>query len=229
MNSRPKTTQQFFQLRDCSQMMLLPKINVYLAQQKKPSLNYHRGYCHGLTLLWLYKMVEGKAQWFYDVVDRIVSSTTSDFRKFDADIEKFIAYIDWGQNSETYTQSSKSGVIRCSDVDKILKIPQVDVRYQWFTYPDFYKFLHNRLYQNEMTVLSCLDSRIWHTIGIFVSGPVYFLYDSNSLSCRPKMFTSPELLIHEIRHCFYVSFHQPLPSHYMPLEAHVLKNPERKI
>lgn len=216
---RKQAVQQLFQPRNSNQLVWLPKINIYLAQHKKPLLRPLPGYCHGITLLWLYLMSKGKASWFYDVIDKLLSSTSSSLQKVDPDIEKFIAYIDWGQNSEKYTHGDSC--VHWWEVDKILKIPQVDAQYQWVSDSKLYTFFQQHFHQNNMIVLSRLESKIMHTIGVFVSDSLYYLFDPNSSSGRPKTFDSTGSLIDEIKLCMYAEPHQP-----MLLDAHVLKNPE---
>lgn len=216
-----QTLQQLFKPRNCSQKRLISKLNIYRTFQKSSLLDTF--YCHGLTLLWLYKMAEGEAQWFYDVIEKIISCSPLHLREKNKDIDKFIDYIEWGQNSIKYTRH-KEACIGQSDVDKILQLTQIEARSKQFSYPELYDFLQKRLYRNEMIVLSCTDKQILHTIGIFVAGPLYFLYDANDPSGRPSIFSTPFSLIQEIKRCMYVEFKKSPPLYYMSLEMHVLNS-----
>src|SRR5690349_21148096 len=101
-----------------NQSIIIAKINAYL-KLKKRSLTLDQGYCHGLTLLWLYKMSEQKVKWYYDLVKRIVETPNDALLDIEIDIEKFIAHIEWLQKPEKYAPS-----IRQMDIDKTAEIPK---------------------------------------------------------------------------------------------------------
>ena len=100
------------------QTKIIDKINLYLKLNKR-SLTLEHGYCHGLTLLWLYKMSKNQEKWFYDTIKLIVDTPQENFSEIEIDIEKFIAHIEWLQQPEKYVPK-----IRQMDIDKSIEVPK---------------------------------------------------------------------------------------------------------
>src|SRR5262245_43362738 len=102
-----------------NQDVVIDKLNHYLKLQKR-SITLKKGYCHGFSLLWLYKMSIGEENWFYNTIKKITACRKKrDYDAIEMDIEKFIAHIEWLQNSEKYVPE-----INQLDIDKIIELPR---------------------------------------------------------------------------------------------------------
>src|SRR5688572_10339606 len=84
------------------QNILLKKINTYLKEKNRPLIS-EIGHCHGLVWLWLYKFSENKNAWFIRTLKKINSQPDDTITDIEIDIEKFLAHIEWIQNSKKYS------------------------------------------------------------------------------------------------------------------------------
>ena len=134
------------------------------------------GYCHGLTLLWLYKMSEGKEQWFYDMVRYIIDCRSEKLIEYEVDIEKFLALIEWGQNSEHYLSS-----VNYQNMDTILEVQKKYTFYnKHFDRETFIEFLSQYLLEHHLiSIVGAKDQKHLHTVGIYRRGNKCFLYNAN--------------------------------------------------
>lgn len=196
---------------------VIDQVNQYL-KSKRRKLKLEYGYCHGMTLLWLYKMSEGQEKWFYDLIKKIVSHKKKDFDDIEMDIEKFLNHIEWLQNSSEYTQK-----IQQLDIDKIFEIPR-DLSLSFvFNSQEFSTALEKTISQNKMIVLSGPN----HTIGVFKRGDSYYMFDPNYNEGEAKKFASISELKKEIVKSLFVEF--KIATHLLPVTINVTDMKEHKI
>lgn len=188
------------------QDQVIDVINSYLKSKERPlTLNY--GYCHGISLLWLYKMSQGEEQWFYDIIKKIIKhKDKEEFSDIEMDIEKFIGHIEWLQNSKEYIKD-----IRQMDIDKILELPERFPLSYVFNHRQFLATLGDVIENNKMVCLSGPT----HTIGLFRREDKYHIFDPNYSTGRPKILTSVRLLKAEIIKCLFTRF--KIQSHKLPV------------
>ena len=201
-----------------SQNAVVDKLNAYLKSRHR-DLVLEYGYCHGLSLLWLYKMSEGKEKWFYDTVQKIVTAKTpADFDDLEMDFEKFIAHIEWLQNPSAYAPQ-----IQQLDLDSVLEIPNRTPLSSVLNPRQFDDIIDLIAKPNQMICLSCPN----HTIGLYERGKNYFLYDSNYEDCNAHSFTDKKLLTHEVVDRLFKNLH--ISTMAIALQINVVTPPEEKI
>jgi hypothetical protein len=216
---------------DFSQMPLLHRLQEYLAQDNKSLLDLLpspipwrcdplRGYCHGITLTWLRKMREHKANWFYSVKEAIVTKSLSELNKMEEDVLKFLALIQYAQYSRAYEDG-----VSFSDIDLVLDAPMVGIREGNATEAELIQFLEKYNEDKNMIVISSRSAQYSHTVGIFAAAGVFCYFDANFESGRPKYFADVELLVKEIQHSLYTNFKLPVPEK-MDLYLNVANEPE---
>lgn len=200
-----------------NQHSLIEKLNSYL-KLKNRSLTFKSGYCHGITLLWLYKTAIGKQEWFYRIADEIVNCTTDeDFAEAETDIEKFIAHIEWLQNSARYMRG-----VNQLDIDKLMEIPGKFSISFLFSQKDLESILPKIIQDNK---LICMSGPM-HTIGIYKTGGGICLLDSNYNRLRHKVFQDLTDLKREIIKCL---FKDNVFNSRMPLEINVMNHPDAEL
>jgi hypothetical protein len=201
-----------------NQNAVVDQLNVYLkSQNRKMFLEY--GYCHGFSLLWLYKMSEGKEAWFYHFIKNLVAAKSpTDFDYLEMDIEKFIAHIEWLQNSSTYAPQ-----IQQLDLESVLEIPEKTSLSSVLSPRQFDDIIELIAQPNQMICLSCPT----HTIGLFQRGKNYYLFDPNYNEGEAKAFTDKKLLAHEIVKCLFKNL--SIPTMKIALEINIVTNPDIKM
>ncbi len=196
-----------------SQNAVVDKLNQYLKTRKR-DLVLEYGYCHGLTLLWLYKMSSGKEAWFYDLIKKIVLvSSPKDFNKLEIDIEKFLAHIEWLQNSSIYTPD-----IQQPDLDKLFETDAKTAFSAVFTPRQMEDVIEQIARPEKMICLSSPN----HTIGLFLRDNNYYLYDSNYETGEAKIFTDKKLLGKEIVTRLYTNI--DIPTTRLSLQINILNS-----
>lgn len=194
---------------------VIDQLNKYL-KLKRRKLHLEYGYCHGFTLLWLYKMSEGQEQWFYDLIKKIVSHKGKKFDDIELDIEKLLNHIEWLQNSSEYISQ-----IQQLDIDKILGMPR-DLSLSYvFNSREFTAALKQAIQKNKMTVLSGPT----HTIGVFERENKFFIFDPNNDEGIAKECTS----IHELQKYIvkYLFTEFKLPSRLLPVTINVVDTEQK--
>lgn len=193
----------------CNQDEVIDKLNKYLkSRRRKLKLPY--GYCHGFTLLWLYKMSEGQEKWFYDTIKKIVAHKDKNFEDIEMDIEKFLNHIEWLQNSSKYIPA-----IRQLDVHQLLETRRDFSLSYIFNSLEFSNALNDVVLKNKMVCLSGPT----HTIGVFKRGSKYFIFDPNFDEGEPKQFESINELQTEIVKSLFIEF--KLPTNRLPVTINI--------
>lgn len=179
-----------------NQSILIAKINAYLRLKKRP-LILDQGYCHGLTLLWLYKMAEKKEKWYYDLVKRIVDTPNDKLEDIEIDIEKFIAHIEWLQKPEKYIPS-----IRQMDIDKTAEVPKEIPVSSVLESSQLDALLDLVIQPEKMVCISGPD----HSIGVYRYGSNYHIYNPNYDTGVAKIVVSIGALRQELIKCLFTDF-----------------------
>ena len=199
---------------DLSQTPLLDKINTFLIEMGRKNSDgtqyqiNSNGYCHGLTLLFLEKMAEGNVQWFYKTNRKIIESKDSQLEEIELDIEKFLAMMEWAQNSQKYT----NGTIRYSNIDAILDTqPQQSFDKLYTSAQLQYFFTYKQGKGNMICITNCYGDKKEHTVGIFTDGIQYHLYDSNYKHGQAVSYTSSKELTKEVLNRLYSNFDEAIP------------------
>lgn len=216
---------------DLSQAPLLDKLNLYLKQlgrKNHDGTDYQiatEGYCHGLTLLFLEKKAEGNIQWFYDIKRKIIECQMHELEEMELEIEKFLAMIEWAQNTSKYTQEQ----IFYFNIDLILETQSQKSFEKAYTFTQLKDFLASNYEKGTMICLtSCDDKARKHSIGIFTDGYFFHLFDANYHSGQATRFCSPVNLTKEVYSRLYTYFDEQLPEKAQ-LEIIVVHRPGAKI
>ncbi|VVC75278.1 hypothetical protein AQUSIP_05660 [Aquicella siphonis] len=183
-----------------SQNRLLAQINNYLkAFGRKPWDT--KGYCHGLALVWLQKMADYREEEYYAVIKKIINQPLEKIRELDEDIDvqKFIAQIEFAQNSLHYGYGQ---LIRQKDVDKILDAPTELYMNTYFSTKFLSKTLGERAKAYPAITVSS-NNRYSHTIGIFYRDDKYYVFDANYRAGRAREYYVPMSAALEASRCLY--------------------------
>lgn len=177
-----------------NQKTLIENLNLYLSLNQR-SLVLKNGYCHGLTLLWLYKISTNQESWFYETLKKICyCKTKKDFEAISNDIEKFLNHIEWLQNPEKYLPG-----INQNDIDKTLEIFP-ELRLSFLFEADHIKKLFKKIiHEGELIVISNHN----HTIGVCFKQGIYHLYDANYQQGKAKQFKHLSTLKNEMIQCLF--------------------------
>lgn len=210
------------------QAELLPKINKYLELMKRPLMST-KGYCHGLTLLWLYKMSEKEEDWFYRIIKQIIDYPLNKFREIE-DIDKFLIFIEWAQNTSRYAVK-EANCIWYREVDKVLQIEKIYPRRKLtnrvrnYTPTQLSQFFRKNLADDVMITLVSKESPDMHTVGIFIRDFQYYFYDANDCSGRAERISLENFdeLFALIRNSLYTTFNIEVSEHEIPLELIVTR------
>lgn len=181
------------------QSAIIDKLNDYLKLNNRKLVLSH-GYCHGLTLLWLYKMSEKKEKWFYETIKKIVDASKDKISEIEMDIEKFLAHIEWLQQPEKYVPS-----IRQMDIDKSTEIPKELPLSSVFNPSQLDTVLNMTILPDKMICISGPD----HSIGVVLRKGKYYLYNPNYVSGEAKELDSALLLRYELIQCLFADFDHP--------------------
>jgi hypothetical protein len=165
-------------LMKLNQVTLINHCNRYLKTKRRHLILQH-GYCHGLTLLWLFLKKEKRTAWFSKTIRKII--TTRKFSESEPDIEKFISYLEWLQNPEEYLTA-----VQQMDMDITLDLVKELSVSHLATSKEVGVLLKDFSQEN---LLLCLSSP-QHTVGIFKDKSGYFFYNANAHVFRPlRIFT----------------------------------------
>lgn len=177
-----------------NQNAIIDKLNEYL-KSKDRKIELKHGYCHGISLLWLYKMSTGHEAWFYEAIKKIQScENKNDFDNYEFTFEKFLSHIEWLQNSEKYLQGTHQ-----LQVDKLFEIPKkLSIPYV-FTHEQLSKVLADLIPKHTMICVSGPS----HTIGVYKRNNTYYVYDPNYDEGCAKPFNDVKKLKLEILKCIF--------------------------
>jgi len=181
------------------QEAIIQQLNLYLKTKRRKMVLNH-GYCHGLTLLWLYQMSEGRESWFYQVIKNIVKSNKTSFKQHENEIEIFLGQIEWLQQPEKYMPS-----IRQMDIDQTMEFKKVLPISGVFTPVQLGQILKNIVKENKMIALSGPS----HTIGIFLRKGIFYIYNPNYPEGRAKKVKSFYRLRKEILRGLFEDYYYP--------------------
>lgn len=182
-----------------NQTEIIKKINTFLKINKR-DLALEPGYCHGLTLLWLYKMLEKNEKWYYDLVKKIVDTPEEKMSDIEIDIEKFIAHVEWLQQPEKIVPS-----IRQMDMDESVEIPKEMPVSSVFNPRQLDSMLELVIQPNKMICISGPD----HSVGLFRRENKYYIYNPNYDSGIAKEMKTIKSLRHELIECLFSDFNHP--------------------
>lgn len=177
-----------------NQKTLIENLNLYLRLNQR-SLVLRHGYCHGITLLWLYKISTNQESWFYETIKKICyCKTKKDFAAISNDIEKFLNHIEWLQNPEQYLTG-----INQNDIDKTLEIfPGLKLSFL-FEADHIKKLFKKIIHEGELIVISNHN----HTIGVCFKQGIYHLYDANYQQGCAKQIKHLSTLKNEMIQCLF--------------------------
>lgn len=202
------------------QCYLIEKINQYLGLFKRDLLDAD-GHCHGLTLLWMQKMAERREQWFYDMVQRIVTATDEQLYLFDddVDVQKFIAKIEFAQYPLKYTEKlAEPEVTSYYNVNKILELSGQIVKDGHYTQKTLRVLCRKIAQYGNAAVLWGGSDRVDpndHTIGIFYRNRIFYLYNANNQSGKAEAFGRAGDLVSRIVWHLYTDFGKATPDRFL--------------
>lgn len=173
---------------DYSQRVLMAKINEYQRLKKRPLIST-TGYCHGLAVLWLSKMVEQKVEWFYDTVKYIIHRRPEDYDE--VRFEKFLALIEFGQNPLNSGMNITQRHLRL--ILEMRNIESID-------FSGTHSGLFRRIRPKKHPAMYLVTHEL-HAIAMFHRGDNYYVYDSNYLSGEAKVFDSNIKAASEVMAC----------------------------
>jgi hypothetical protein len=199
-----------------NQNAVVKKLNEYL-ETKNRELVLELGYCHGFTLLWLYKMSRGKEQWFYDTIQKIILHEGKNYTAIEADIEEFLAHIEWMQNSEKYQPD-----ILQLDIDKIFEWEDKIALSAVMNTRELDRLLKHIIQPDLMICLSSPN----HTIGVFRRGEKYFLFNPNFPNGIAEEFDNLKSLKQQLISSLYTKCN--IPTKTFSLQVNILKNPREE-
>lgn len=163
-------------------------------------LEVAKGYCHGLALLWLYKMSEKNEKWFYDTIKTIVDLPLKEMGKLESHVEKFINHIEWLQHPEKYIPT-----VRQMDCDETVEVNKEIPLSSVFQPVQLDAVLDLVIQPNKMVCLSGPD----HSIGVMRRGAKYHVYNPNYHSGCAKVMDTVKQLRLELIQCLFADFNYP--------------------
>lgn len=170
---------------DYSQVVLIDRINEYQRLHKRPLIST-TGYCHGLAVVWLSKMVEQKVEWFYNMVKYLVHQRPEDYDEIT--FEKFLAQIEFGQNPLNSGLNITQRHLRI-----ILEMTNIESTCFSGTFPNLQRKIRPKKYPAMYLITNAN-----HAIAIFHRGDTYYVYDSNYTTGEAKMFGSQQAAANEV-------------------------------
>lgn len=217
--------------KNFGQVSLIKQINAYYSKLGRPPISLDmqgkiEGYCHGITLLWLQKMAEGKEDWFYNTKKKIIEWADNELEKMedDIDVQKFIAKIEFAQNPEihTYDPNAWKSHIEKKNVDKLLETPKQTSKINRYTPASLGTLLEDIKLTNDNAIALTSRSKIKHTIGVFIRDNKYYLFDPNYRSGIAQCFDSAHQLCDEIEKRLYSNLKLDVPTR-MYLDLKIVK------
>lgn len=192
---------------------LIKKLNEYLKIHQR-SFTLSSGYCHGIVLLWLYKIFAGQEQWFYGTAQKIADcESEDDYEEIEWDIELFISYLEWLQHSNLYLRG-----VNQLDIHELTELPRELSLSFLFHHSELDEILLLAVKKNKLILVSAPK----HTIGIYLQDNRIFMLDPMYNKLQPKIIKNlDELKIELVRSLFQRDY---LPDCRLPLEFMVLSN-----
>jgi len=167
---------------DRSQETIINQINLFFQLNDRKQHFNEKGYCHGLSLLWLYCMEHNEDEWFYNTITKICcAKTANDFKLFEKDIDKFIYHLEWLQHSSNYEYAMSQ-----THLEELVQTKVIENLSYLFTHEQINETLTRILGSKHMVAISGYD----HTIAMYKRGNRFLLYDPNYVTGKPKEFYS---------------------------------------
>jgi hypothetical protein len=161
-------------------------------------------------------MSSGQEEWFYKTIDIIIKcKDKADFEAAEISIEKFIAHIEWLQNSDKYITG-----INQLDIEKLIGLPSEFTFACLFSHMNLEIMLEKIIVSNKLICISGPN----HTIGIFKKDSKLFIFDPNYYQVRPRVMSDIKSLKTEMIRCLFKQ--NNVFNTRMPLEINITRNPE---
>lgn len=199
------------------QYRLIKKINAYFARYGGVRLD-ERGHCHGLSLLWLKRMAQGRVDEMYGLIKRIIDDPLDRLIEIDGELRKFVRSFDKKQNPSDYFTGVKQ-----EHVSQILGAVSQNDWDDTYLSRKLYSVISQIPRTNSLLCISNADDYLVdgekgrHSIAVFVSPTHYYLYDANYLDGRARRFDTPNEIVLELRDRLFSSFKLRPPA-MIPLE-----------
>jgi hypothetical protein len=178
-----------------SQKVLLKKINVYLRIIGGKQIS-EKGYCNGITILWLTMMASSTENLFYDMVDRIAACPNDKLEDMHETISTFLEWIEIGQHPRDHFGAE----CKQHELHKIIGADYVGSHQKHTSRAELAKLIDDHAKPGAMVCLqgwsnTVKDNReIGHTVGLFNRNGVYYLFDPNYCGGRPREVFKPRLV-----------------------------------
>ncbi len=200
---------------DYSQDRLIEKMNTYLTQCNRRLLS--KGYCHGLTLLWLQRMTQDREKEFYTTIKKIVDCPDENLQALAADIEKMRTSLDKKQNPNRHFFYCVHTISQ-ENIDVILKTEKQKNLGGVFTRASLGNLLREQVVNDNMVCISSnyMDKQedANHTVGLFKRDDDYYFYDSNGCSGRAECLINVYDVVDKLLYCIYGSFDMVEPTEF---------------
>lgn len=210
-----------------SQYALLKKINRYFELSRQDKIS-EEGHCHGLSILWLKRMAQGREQEFYNNVKMIIDSSDQDLLVNGVAIEKFFRSFDKKQNPRHFYPNRKQ-----SQVSDIIKANSQTILDATYLKKRLGRLFNIHQQDGNMFCISNRKSYMVngkmgrHSVAVYVRDDQFYCYDSNFSTGIAKHFNKPMDVVNEIRSCLFTKFKLRIPP-YIPLEIKMIKSNDLK-
>ena len=174
-------------VRDCSQAVLIDRINQY-QKLKGRELIQTEGYCQGLALVWLQKMIEKRAEWFYRTIQDIAYFHPEEYDDEGIEIEKLLAMVEWAHCSCKYIPT-----VTQMHLKKILEMRNIESCDFSGTRHELYRSIRPR----HHPVMYFIANEM-HAISVFHLGGFYHIYDANYPTGKAKVLDCKKKTADEI-------------------------------
>lgn len=215
----------FSHRRNLSQTVLIAKINTYFSSIRYPLELNAPGCCHGLTILWLKRMAQGRANDMLEIIERIIYQPADRMHEMDAEIKKFARCIDKKQRPENYSSNASQ-----EDLDIILKVNEQEILDGTYLSRDLAHFFNQLPTQGSMILITHMNSffseakgkHFRHTVGLYIGQGLFNVYDANYRTGHEKCFSNASDAAIEIRSCLFHTCDLRAPA-FMPLKIKMVQ------
>jgi hypothetical protein len=178
-----------------SQSVLLKKINAYLRLIGGTEVS-EKGYCNGISLLWLTMMASNTEMLFYKMVDQIAECRDDELLMNYQTIATFLEWIEPGQYPDKYFGNN----CHYADLSTIIGTAQVETTQGKTTKQQLTKILEERAKPGFMMSIhgwgeSFVDKTYaGHTVALFNRNGEYHVFNSNYPEGRARVAFKPRLV-----------------------------------
>jgi hypothetical protein len=223
-------TFNLFNDKGYSQGYLIDRINLFLRQQKRRQMD-DSGHCHGLAILWLKRIAEGREEEFYQMIKEIIDCPETELHKIAGSIDKMRRSMDKKQYPRRHYYRYSYFHMDYPNIDLLLKAQKQTVFDGAYTITNL-ENLFNESINNEDMICISTDNKGKnaenHTIGVFKRNETFYLYDSNFLSGRAYVYRTADSLVSEILSCLYTSLCDEIPE-ILNLQIKCTRYPEKPL